>query len=164
MSWYIFLWIRRNLASNRTDLWLNSVFYTYKVLQKQKKSPWLITWLRVHIFTCRRKSSFMRVMIYLPFPFVRRKKNQRLQGLLYYVMLNFMWLFIESFPGTTEQQGLYAYMNIFALPSNLDENPFRICYLVTLPRDAEQCVKNKIKQASISRRNWWHDTISWSPN
>lgn len=40
------------------------------------------------------------------FPFCEEKKNQRLQGLLYCIMLNSKQLFIESFQG--QQQGLYA--------------------------------------------------------
>lgn len=50
--------------------------------KSSKKCPWLITWLRAHTFTgleftCRKKSSFMTVTIYVPFPFVRREKLQR---------------------------------------------------------------------------------------
>lgn len=67
--------------------------------KSSKKCPWLITWLRAHMFTgleftCRKKSSFMTDIIYVLFSFVRREKHQRLQGLVYQVELRSL----ESFP------------------------------------------------------------------
>lgn len=33
------------------------------------------------------------------------------------------------------------------------------CYSVTLPSDAAQQAENRIKEASISLKNWWHGVL-----
>lgn len=130
----------------------SSILHIVSPQKKKKKCPWLITWLSAHIFTglefiCRRKSSFMKVMIYLAF--CQQEKTAETSRTIT-IPCSYSW---------NPSKGPYSIPiclnKYFCLyPCILIEIILGSYYSFTLPHDAKQQVENEINQASISLRNW----------